>query len=234
MFSKLFKKIKEGFTLIEMTVVILTTSILLVGFTSFLVFFSNIHAHETETMNETNSAFYMKNAISNHIEQFNYTYEDGVDFNFDASTKLVDNSNMFSVLSAQYESEAGYYSGVIFRDYKFVNTTYDAEGDVVKYSHFMYIEKIYTFKETYDPVVYSERQLRTIAADSTKVESYEENEVVVYTALSHMTLQIKNIEETGIKPNCKKFVITIMYDYETNDAPQGKQSLDFNKYVYFM
>ena len=44
--TRLLKKIKKGFTLLELTIAMLATSLLLTGFTVFTVFFSNQYQYE--------------------------------------------------------------------------------------------------------------------------------------------------------------------------------------------
>ena len=74
------KNHKKGFTLIELTVVMLTTSILFAGFTAFTIFFTNQYNYEMSLENNENSAAGLKYVISNNIEKFNYTYQSAVDF----------------------------------------------------------------------------------------------------------------------------------------------------------
>ena len=94
-------RIKKGFTLLELTVVIATTSILLIGFTAFTIFFSNQYAYEMDINENENSAIQLKYAISNNIDKFNYTYEYSdsyKDFNYNAD-KIVSNDLIFSTVT---------------------------------------------------------------------------------------------------------------------------------------
>ena len=235
-------RIKKGFTLLELTVVIATTSILLLGFTAFTIFFSNQYAYEMDINENENSAITLKYAISNNIDKFNYTYEfssNYKDFNYDETSKIVANNLIFSTVTpieaeGQSSTLVDVYSGVIIRDFKFIEATADTKP------YFGYVEKVYNFSpENY---VYHEEingnrpreiELRKEIAKQSLVPI--EEEFKVYQTLSKMELEIKFVGDV-VKDNqkCKEFSFTIDYDFEKDDAQAGTKQLTFNKYVYFI
>ena len=139
----LSRKIKKGFTLLEVTIVMLATSILFAGFTAFTLFFSNQYNYEMKLNANENSASHLKYSVSNNIEKFNYTYEEDRDFK---TTEYNQNGELFlfsttTPVEHHASGAVNFYTGFIVRDYKFVLAT----GE--KRAYFGYDELIYTFED---------------------------------------------------------------------------------------
>lgn len=235
-------RIKKGFTLLELTVVIATTSILLLGFTAFTIFFSNQYAYEMDINENENSAIQLKYAISNNIDKFNYTYEYSdsyKDFNYNAD-KIVSNELIFSTVTP-IEAEGmsneytNVYSGVIIRDFKFI------EGTAEVKPYFGYLEKVYKIADVNNYIYQSvgtadspqEREI-TLRNKISGIVPIEE-EFKIYQTLSRMELEVKYVDDVvNDNQKCKEFSFTIDYDFEKDDAQAGTKQLTFNKYVYFI
>ena len=229
--NQISRRIKRGFTLIELTVVILTTSILLVGFTAFTLFFTNQYSYEMEINDTENSAITLKYAIGNNIDKFNYTYEKNLDFN-DLS---YDNGGLdvFSTVTPiETENSDGsggynYYKGVTIRQYRFVKQTAEYS------SYFGYLEYNYTFN-TVQSLKTSEREYKLRdKIDDAILEGGQPEEFIIYETRSRMVLTYSLVKE--VSTNCNEYQFTIDYDFESESLDvAGTRKIVFNKYVYFI
>lgn len=228
--NQISRRIKRGFTLIELTVVILTTSILLVGFTAFTLFFTNQYSYEMGINDTENSAITLKYAISNNVDKFNYTYESSKDFIADD-----DSDGILSIFSTVTPVEAkhnlpddnvNYYSGAIIRYYNFYLQTEDAKP------YFGYKEEIYTFNE--DKALSTSQREVELRQYCNGLTPFVE-EFIIYEARSRMEVSYRTVESTGLETNCKKIEFTIDYDFESESLDvAGTRKIVFNKYVYFI
>ena len=230
----LSRKIKKGFTLLEVTVVMLATSILFAGFTAFTLFFSNQYNYEMKINANENSASHLKYSISNNIEKFNYTYETNRDFK---TTEYNQNGELFlfsTTTPVEYSASGAvnFYKGFIVRDYKFVLAT----GE--KRAYFGYDELIYTFKNPVE-LQANEREtaLRDKINDPGNVYTVSEKTTYfLYETESRMILNWEEVSNTQgtLRNNCKEIRFTIQYAFESDVATSGTKTLVFNKYVYYV
>ena len=228
----LSRKIKKGFTLLEVTVVMLATSILFAGFTAFTLFFSNQYNYEMKLNANENSASHLKYSISNNIEKFNYTYEEDRDFK---TTEYNQNGELFlfsTTTPVEYSASGAvnFYTGFIVRDYKFVLAT----GE--KRAYFGYDELIYTFK---NPVELKANERETALRDKITNNAYTVSESTTYFLYETESRMILNWEEVEaskghLRQNCKEIKFTIQYAFESDVATSGTKTLVFNKYVYYV
>ena len=227
------RRIKKAFTLIELTVVIATTSILLLGFTAFTIFFSNQYTYEMNIKDTENSAITLKYAISNNIDKFNYTYETARDFlvtNNDDDGALELFSTVTPIETENFINSNNAYSGAIIRYYKF----YLQNGEAKPY--FGYTEQVFTFNETkYLPTTEREIKIREFC-DGLKPSTQEDFKV--YEARSRMELSYEVLTQPAgskLASNCKEYQFTIDYDFATDaESVSGTKKVIFNKYVYFI
>jgi prepilin-type N-terminal cleavage/methylation domain-containing protein len=228
----LSRKIKKGFTLLEVTIVMLATSILFAGFTAFTLFFSNQYNYEMKLNANENSASHLKYSVSNNIEKFNYTYETNRDF----KTSVYNQNGelfLFSTTTPVEHHASGavnFYTGFIVRDYKFVLAT----GE--KKAYFGYDELIYTFKT---PVELQSNERETALRDKTTNNPYTVSESTTYFLYETESRMILNWEEvtdskSHLRANCKEIKFTIQYAFESDVATSGTKTLVFNKYVYYV
>ena len=231
----LSRKIKKGFTLLEVTIVMLATSILFAGFTAFTLFFSNQYNYEMKLNANENSASHLKYSVSNNIEKFNYTYEENRDFK---TPEYNQNGELFlfsTTTPVEYSASGAvnFYTGFIVRDYKFVLAT----GE--KKAYFGYDEEIYTFKT---PVELKSNERETALRD--KIDGvdhveYTKSELTTYFLYETESRMILNWEEvtssqSHLRANCKEIKFTIQYAFESDVATSGTKTLVFNKYVYYV
>jgi prepilin-type N-terminal cleavage/methylation domain-containing protein len=228
----LSRKIKKGFTLLEVTIVMLATSILFAGFTAFTLFFSNQYNYEMKLNANENSASHLKYSVSNNIEKFNYTYETNRDFktsDYNQNGELF----LFSTTTPVEHHASGavnFYTGFIVRDYKFVLAT----GE--KKAYFGYDELIYTFKT---PVELQSNERETALRDKITNNPYTVSESTTYFLYETESRMILNWEEvtdskSHLRANCKEIKFTIQYAFESDVATPGTKTLVFNKYVYYV
>jgi prepilin-type N-terminal cleavage/methylation domain-containing protein len=228
----LSRKIKKGFTLLEVTIVMLATSILFAGFTAFTLFFSNQYNYEMKLNANENSASHLKYSVSNNIEKFNYTYETNRDFKtpeYNQNGELF----LFSTTTPVEHHASGavnFYTGFIVRDYKFVLAT----GE--KKAYFGYDELIYTFKT---PVELQSNERETALRDKITNNPYTVSESTTYFLYETESRMILNWEEVTdsqghLRANCKEIKFTIQYAFESDVATSGTKTLVFNKYVYYV
>lgn len=230
--NQISRRIKRGFTLIELTVVILTTSILLVGFTAFTLFFTNQYSYEMGINDTENSAITLKYAISNNVDKFNYTYETvkdftGVDTDEDGVLEIF--STVTPIEAANLgDEDVNYYSGAIIRNYNFY-----LQKDGLK-PYFGYKEMIYDFGEDLKSLPTNQREVKVRQFCESKYKTHEE-EFIIYEARSRMEVSYRTVESTGLETNCKKIEFTIDYDFESESLDvAGTRKIVFNKYVYFI
>ena len=232
--SKLLSRFKRGFTLLEMSVVIITTSILLLGFTAFTIFFSNQYKYETNMMNTSGSATYLKYAIGNNVDRYNYTYETTYDFVTNTENK-VNNDKIFTILSLEKNS-SGYYTTASIKYFKFVDTS-----EETGYSYFGYDETIYTLPtnplEIFNASKYeSGENSRNDIMAHLLASSYstKHTEFIIYQTLSTMRLEVTKIGGDLSTSKRLKYRFTIDFDFEEEVAIKGKQQLVFDKYIYYV
>ena len=230
----LSRKIKKGFTLLEVTVVMLATSILFAGFTAFTLFFSNQYNYEMKLNANENSASHLKYSISNNIEKFNYTYETNRDFK---TTEYNEKGELFlfsTTTPVEYSASGAvnFYTGFIVRDYKFVLATGENKA------YFGYDELIYTFK---NPVELEANKRETALRDKINEPGnvYTVSEKTTYFLYETESRMILNWEEvtdskSHLRANCKEIKFTIQYAFESDVATSGTKTLVFNKYVYYV
>lgn len=222
-------RIKKGFTLLELTVVIATTSILLLGFTAFTIFFSNQYDYEMTIDKNENSAVTLKYAISNNIDRYNYNFEKEFDFITGSGSNQVGLEKIFTAVLPIYGDEGDtLITSASVKEYFFKT---NVEED---YSMFGYNEYIYSFSNMF--VLENERPIDLIR-DELKLhpQVVEATEYVIYKTKSRMDLSIDKVNyEKKSKGNFEKYEFTINYDFEKDDAYTGKKQLIFNKYVYFV
>jgi type II secretory pathway pseudopilin PulG len=231
----LSRKLKKGFTLIELTVVMLTTSLLFAGFTAFTIFFTNQYNYEMSLENNENSAAGLKYVISNNIEKFNYTYQSAVDFNENTYKTFQEGEfkeeNVLSLFTTYTPVEAfsnqgsNYYKGVIERKYKFVKQNGEEP------SYFGYYEKAYTFVG-HVTLAENEREvdlIKYVKADTTR----SEKNYKLHETLSPMILKFVKGGD-NLREGCKKITFTIDYKFATEAVEEGTKKLVFDKYVYFL
>ena len=228
----LSRKIKKGFTLLEVTIVMLATSILFAGFTAFTLFFSNQYNYEMKLNANENSASHLKYSVSNNIEKFNYTYEEDRDFKtpeYNQNGELF----LFSTTTPVEHNASGavnFYTGFIVRDYKFVLAT----GE--KKAYFGYDELIYTFKT---PVELEANERETALRDKITKYPYTVSESTTYYLYETESRMILNWEErtvsqSHLREKCKEIKFTIQYAFESDVATSGTKTLVFYKYVYYV
>lgn len=234
--NQISRRIKRGFTLIELTVVILTTSILLVGFTAFTLFFTNQYSYEMEINDTENSAITLKYAIGNNIDKFNYTYETSEDFIVEESSKngvYIDESlKLFSTITPiEGESlieDTSIYTGAIIRHYKFVL------ADETHKPYFGYKEEVYNFEDDIElKNNIREKEIRQYCVGNPE----SEEEFIVYEARSKMRVDYKLIDVVNNPSTgniCKKFQFTINYDFAAEGVTEGTRKIVFSKYINFI
>ena len=237
--TRLLKKIKKGFTLLELTIAMLATSLLLTGFTVFTVFFSNQYQYEMSINDKENSAISLKYSLSNNIEKFNYTYERSTDFLTNQEGKLTYNEEgnmyLFSTLTPIEVSASetqNFYSGVIIKNYKFVLQN-EEKGER---SYFGYEELIYTFKNGNKALDKDERETELRQYANTKDSIVSSAEYIIYETLSRMVLDVSKpiIGSTSQKENAVRYTFTIQYDFASDAVSTGTKHLTFYKYIYFV
>lgn len=226
---KKISRFKRAFTLIELTVVIATTSILMIGFTGFTIFFNNQYNYEMYLQNTINSANYMKYAIANNVERYNYSYETGIDFKINSSTNKVDNTLLFTAVLPSYTSETNEtIASASIKEYFFKEVS---GGN----SYFGYNEYVYTFNNLTIPDKTTPIQvIRTAITTMTKPTP---TEFIVYEAKSFMKLEVSDVTSAELlaqNSNLKEYRFDIHYDFETEMAQAGKSIMTFNKYVYYI